>query len=314
MQENVSRDGRSASFISLGPLLSRSSQPPRDDDVALQAESSSRAAAPIDTEEATLARLRAVVRELYKAVSSALEGERESARQHIERADLFLRSELSAPADGEYAILEHQRPKPIRGGLAPWQIRRVKSHIEANLDATIRVKELAELVRLSSFHFCRAFRDSFGDSPHGYVMRRRVERAQGLMLTTDASLGQIAADCGLADQAHFNKLFRRFVGESPGMWRRARAAKGCAGRSVQSQIHPVSARNGTRSDPYDKEWRNSVLLQNLSCEDGEIHHETFGCPTVMRFDLQSVACRTRMMAKRRRPVPRRYEDSVAHSF
>jgi AraC-like DNA-binding protein len=85
------------------------------------------------------------------------------------------------------------------------------------------VKELAELVKLSSFHFCRTFRDSFGASPHGYVMRRRMERAQGLMLTTNASLGQIAADCGLADQAHFNRLFRRFVGESPGTWRRARA-------------------------------------------------------------------------------------------
>ncbi len=204
MQENVSRDDRSASFISPGPLLGRSSQPPRDDDLALQAESSSRSAAPIDTEGATLAQLRAVVMELYKAVSSALEGERESARQ------------------------------------APCQIRRVKTHIEANLDATIRVKELAELVRLSSFHFCRAFRDSFGDSPHGYVMRRRVERAQGLMLTTDVSLGQIAAECGLADQAHFNKLFRRFVGESPGMWRRARAGKRCAGRSEQSQIQDVS--------------------------------------------------------------------------
>jgi AraC-like DNA-binding protein len=47
-------------------------------------------------------------------------------------------------------------------------------------------------------------------------------RAQGLMLATGASLSQIAADCGLADQAHFTKLFRRFVGDSPGAWRRAR--------------------------------------------------------------------------------------------
>ena len=89
--------------------------------------------------------------------------------------------------------------------------------------ATITTKDLAVLARLSSYHFCRAFRDSFGASPHGYLMRRRVERAKGLMLTTNASLGQIAADCGLSDQAHFNKLFRRFVGESPGAWRRARA-------------------------------------------------------------------------------------------
>jgi len=118
--------------------------------------------------------------------------------------------------------------EPIRGGLAPWRIRRVTAHIEANLDTTVRTKDLAALVALSAFHFCRAFRDSFGDSPHGYVMRRRVERAQGLMLTTNTPLGQIAMDCGLADQAHFNRLFRRFVGESPGVWRRARAAVGHA--------------------------------------------------------------------------------------
>jgi AraC family transcriptional regulator len=221
MQENEPKGDRSASFISPAPL-SGSSLPPSSDNVVLEAESP-RWAAPIDVEGSTLERLWVVVMELYKALSTSLEGERESARQYIDRADLFLRSELSAARDDEFAIPYIERVKSPRGGLAPWQIRRVKTHIDANLDATLRVKELADLVKLSPFHFCRAFRDSFGDSPHGYVMRRRVERAQGLLLTTNASLGQIALDCGLADQAHFNKLFRRFVGESPGMWRRARA-------------------------------------------------------------------------------------------
>jgi hypothetical protein len=73
-------------------------------------------------------------------------------------------------------------------------------------------------------HFCRAFRESFDESPHKYVMRRRIERAQGLMLQTNLSLAQIAIECGLADQAHLNKSFRRFVGECPGAWRRARVA------------------------------------------------------------------------------------------
>jgi AraC-like DNA-binding protein len=50
-------------------------------------------------------------------------------------------------------------------GMAPWQVRRVTTHIEANLDGTIGVKTLAELVQLSPFPFCRAFRDSFGQSP-----------------------------------------------------------------------------------------------------------------------------------------------------
>jgi transcriptional regulator GlxA family with amidase domain len=136
--------------------------------------------------------------------------------QTFERRDGLVR-QAKAPWAG-FPVLPYEL-------CAPWQIRRVNTHIQANLDAAIRVKELAKLVKLSSFHFCRAFRDSFDDSPHGYLMRRRLERAQGLMLTTNASLGQIAADCGLADQAHFNKLFRRFVGESPGMWRRARATE-----------------------------------------------------------------------------------------
>jgi AraC-like DNA-binding protein len=115
------------------------------------------------------------------------------------------------------------RANRIQGGLAPWRIRRVTTYIESNLDATIGIKDLATHVALSYFHFCRAFRGSFGETPHGHLMRRRVERAKGLMLTTDSPLREIAAECGCADQAHFTKLFHRFVGESPGAWRRTRA-------------------------------------------------------------------------------------------
>jgi AraC-like DNA-binding protein len=53
-----------------------------------------------------------------------------------------------------------------------------------------------------------------------------MERAQGLMLSTDKPLSEIAAECGLADQPHFTRLFRRVVGESPAAWRRARANPG----------------------------------------------------------------------------------------
>jgi transcriptional regulator GlxA family with amidase domain len=134
-------------------------------------------------------------------------------------------TELFKPAN--HALLNERGPAQVcmqrtRGGLAPWQVRKLITYIDVNLDRTITTRCLAEVARLSSFHFCRAFRDSFRDSPHGYVIRRRMERAQRLMLTTNSSLGQIAAECGLADQAHFNKLFRKFAGESPGAWRRAR--------------------------------------------------------------------------------------------
>jgi AraC family transcriptional regulator len=162
-----------------------------------------------DVPEPLLERLSAVVTELFNAANHALLNEHGPAEECMQRA--------GAPA--ARALPNTQ----VRGGLAPWQIRKLTTYVEANLDRTITTRCLADIARLSSFHFCRAFRDSFGDSPHGYVIRRRMERAQGLMLTTSASLGQIAADCGLADQAHFNKLFRKFAGVSPGAWRRARA-------------------------------------------------------------------------------------------
>ena len=84
----------------------------------------------------------------------------------------------------------------------------------------MRVKDLAEQVSLSVSHFCRAFKESFGASPHLHLTRSRVERAQCLMLTTDDPLTQIALACGMADQAHLSKLFRREVGEPPNAWRR----------------------------------------------------------------------------------------------
>lgn len=157
--------------------------------------------------------LRSVIAELVTALSSALNDERESAEECLGRIAAILKP-LQKPES-------HSR-EPMKGGLAPWQIRKVISHIETNLDKSIKSGDLAALLDLSPCHFSRAFRNSLGDSPLEYVIRRRVERAQGLMLSTDAPLSQIALDCGLADQAHFSRLFRRIVGESPRAWRRAR--------------------------------------------------------------------------------------------
>ncbi|PTR33576.1 AraC family transcriptional regulator [Luteibacter sp. OK325] len=109
----------------------------------------------------------------------------------------------------------------VGAGLAPWQARRVASHVEENLGFAITIDHLATIAGLSSSYFCRAFKDSFGDPPHAYIMRRRVERAQTLMLQTREPLSQIALACGLSDQAHLCNLFRRLVGQSPSHWRRS---------------------------------------------------------------------------------------------
>jgi len=119
---------------------------------------------------------------------------------------------------------KHPPSEDLRGSLAPWQVRRIMTHVNANLDSALRVKDLARLARLSQSHFSRAFSSSFGCPPHRFITRCRLERAKGLMLRTDMSLLRIATECGFADQAHFSRIFLRFVGMSPARWRRALAA------------------------------------------------------------------------------------------
>jgi AraC family transcriptional regulator len=172
----------------------------------------------------SFSQLKMAVAELFKAVSSALRDEREDAEQSIGRAATLLRLEdpnLGETADGQ--LPDTSTAVPLRSGLAPWQIRKAKMHIELNLGGKVSTQDLATIAGLSPFHFSRAFRTSFGDSPHRYLLRRRIECSQGLMLSTKDSLAEIALNCGLVDQAHFGKLFRRLVGESPGAWRRARS-------------------------------------------------------------------------------------------
>jgi AraC-like DNA-binding protein len=108
----------------------------------------------------------------------------------------------------------------VRGGLAPWQKHKIDQYLREHLQRPVRVNELAQQLPLSVSYFSRAFKQTFGTSPHEYIIQLRLERAQELMVTTAAPLSQIALDCGFGDQAHLSKLFRRGMGESPSTWRR----------------------------------------------------------------------------------------------
>ncbi|MBS0408809.1 MAG: helix-turn-helix transcriptional regulator [Proteobacteria bacterium] len=106
----------------------------------------------------------------------------------------------------------------VEYGLAPWKAKRLQRYIDENLGRGISNRALAALVDLSVSHLSRAFRTTFGDPPHAYVLRRRVERAKAMMLETGEALSQIAVLCGFADQAHFCRQFRRHTGLSPKRW------------------------------------------------------------------------------------------------
>ena len=144
------------------------------------------------------------------------------ARRCLETMSALLTGETAREVDTPLVPVT-ARPATDRlakGGLASWQLARIRAHVEAQLDSTILIEDLSAIVRLSPGHFCRAFKVSTGETPHGYIMRQRIRRAQTLMLNTDETLSQIACACGLTDQAHLTRLFRRMVHETPLVWRR----------------------------------------------------------------------------------------------
>ena len=109
-----------------------------------------------------------------------------------------------------------------RERLLAWQARKVRDYIDSHITGPVLVGDLCALVRRSKAHFARSFKRTFGASPHSFVVRCRVELAAQYMLTTDASMSDIALRCGFADQAHLCKQFRQATGETPAAWRRVR--------------------------------------------------------------------------------------------
>jgi AraC family transcriptional regulator len=165
--------------------------------------------------------LSAVAALLVEAACSAREGDREATTARIAHAVALLRGKPSHDPDVIQSLSKLEIPV-VRGGLPAWQARRVFAHVEANLCRRIPIRELAGLLYLSASHFCRAFKCTFGVSPRDYVLRRRIAVAQGLMLTTSEPLSSIAVRCGMCDQPHFTRSFRRIVGDTPYAWRRSR--------------------------------------------------------------------------------------------
>jgi AraC family transcriptional regulator len=155
---------------------------------------------------------RDAVWKLLDAATASLDSDLDAAKACIERAAELLRSGRvrdSAP-DSSTA----------RGGLALWQKQRLAAYVAANLGSRIRAADLAHVAGLSTGHFFRAFRESFGEPPLLYVTRQRIQRCQQLLLSSHASLSEVALDCGMCDQSHLTRVFRRIVGMNPGVWRR----------------------------------------------------------------------------------------------
>jgi len=131
----------------------------------------------------------------------------------------YLNQILAAHVLQKYGALR-KSPTLSVGGLGPSQKRRATELLSENLSGRIRLSELAAECDLSISHFARSFKASFGVSAHRWLVQRRIERAQELLIETHDSLADIADQAGFSDQAAFTRTFHQIVGVSPGRWRR----------------------------------------------------------------------------------------------
>ena len=148
---------------------------------------------------------------------SAIEQPGSAAKKSVERMLVALH---------DYVVKVYANPPAIepqlRGGLAPWQERRITELVGNRLDGIVRVADMAKVCDLSISHFARAFKQTKGKPPHRWLMDRRIEAAKPLLVESDLPLSEIALVCGFSDQSHFTRTFSRMSGMGPGAWRRAK--------------------------------------------------------------------------------------------
>jgi AraC family transcriptional regulator len=154
--------------------------------------------------------------DLALKLTTSIEGDGSLYRPYVEALGVLMAHELLRLHTGEPAA----RPD-VRGGLAAWQERTVVAYIEEHLAEPISLATLAQLARLSPYHFSRAFKQSFGRPPHRYHTSRRIERAKALLAKPAQSVTEIGFTMGFSEASSFTAAFRRETGLTPSSYRRS---------------------------------------------------------------------------------------------
>lgn len=168
-----------------------------------------------------------VILGLAQAILPYLVSAHEPNPLFLEQIGLVLLAHLTQTYGNQYF------PSKKNGLLAPWQEKRALEFLTSHAFNQVSVVELAGICGLSRSYFIRAFKETFGKTPYRWVIEYRIAKVKDLLLS-DASMLEIAAQCGFADQSHMTRVFRGVTGETPGKWRR--------------QYQPVSSTSTERED------------------------------------------------------------------
>jgi AraC family transcriptional regulator len=151
---------------------------------------------------------------LIKAVNAERVAGFPSGRLFLDSIEQSIAAALVAAYAGQSRSV-----RPLRGGLGPARLRRVKELVHAKMEDDVTLIEMAQCVELSPAHFSRMFRKSTGETPHQFVLRNRIERAKEMLRAPEARVLDVAVACGFKTQQHFARMFRRICGASPTEYR-----------------------------------------------------------------------------------------------
>ncbi len=120
-----------------------------------------------------------------------------------------------------------------KGESASARLTPILIHIHACLDQELKVQHLAQMLNVSTPHFCRLFKEAMGLSPYQYILAQRIKLAKKLLSESDLSIAEVALQCGFTDQSHFSLQFRRFAGITPKLYRDVNCTDTLKGFKVQ---------------------------------------------------------------------------------
>jgi AraC family transcriptional regulator len=156
-----------------------------------------------------------VIRHIGASLQEGLRRPDETNQLFIDHMMLALTAHVAQAYGGLQSVTES-----VRGGLAPWQVKRACEKLDSDLGGKLSLEQIAAEFGLSVSHFSRAFKASTGLPPHQWLLRQRVKAAKQLMTIRDLPLSEIAISAGFANQSHLTRVFSAAVGVSPAAWRR----------------------------------------------------------------------------------------------